>query len=69
LVVTTGRAARQPRRECCELSVAWFSSDTLQATLALAFAHDVIYFENSERWVIKRQLRLGPTFRTACDEP
>jgi len=69
LVVTTGRAARQQRRECCELSAAWFSSDTLQATLALAFTHDVIYFENSERWVITRQLRLGPTFRSACDEP
>src|SRR6266849_2241844 len=35
LVVTTGRAARRPRRERCELSAAWFWSDTLQATLAL----------------------------------
>ncbi len=57
LVVTTGRRAPQPRRECCELRAAWFSTDTLQATLELAYTHDVIYFENSERWIITRHLR------------
>lgn len=66
VVVTSGRAAPQPRRECCELWAAWFSADTLQATLALSFTHDVMYFGHAGSWIITRELRLGPTFRGTC---
>ncbi|PYP48385.1 MAG: hypothetical protein DMD42_01390 [Gemmatimonadetes bacterium] len=66
-VVTTGRRA-PARRLCCALSAAWFSTDTLQATLALAYTHDVIAFFGEPGWIITRQLRLGPTFRDTCDE-
>ena len=69
LVVTSGRRAPQPHRECCALWAAWFSTDTLQATLALTNTHDVIYFGKAGGWIITRELRLGPTFRAKCDEP